>query len=157
YVELSIDDGAIENHRQLIWRFDPNAINSELYADWQRLVENPLTLGEVTRESVGQKGQPQPLDLRNVKSLSAAFGQDRGSLVPTHQKDSDLGIIWKQNIQAALSSGSVTPSTATELDMLFTEFVTAYARAIKTFAQVSVAAGEIEAQFRAYARLLETV
>jgi DNA segregation ATPase FtsK/SpoIIIE, S-DNA-T family len=157
YVELSIDDGAIENHRQLIWRFDPNSISAELYADWQRLVENPLTLGEVTRESVGQKGQPQPLDLRNVKSLSAAFSQDRGSLVPTHRKDSDLGTIWKRNIQAALSSGSVAAAIAAELDMLFTEFASAYAGAIKTFAQVSVAAIEIEAQYHSFARLLEAV
>jgi DNA segregation ATPase FtsK/SpoIIIE, S-DNA-T family len=157
YVELSVDDGAIENHWQLVWRFDPNAISAELYSDWQRLIENPLTLGEVTRESVGQKGQPQPLDLRNVKSLSAAFSQDRGSLVPAYRKDSDLGTIWKQNIKAALSSGSIAAASAAELDALFTDFVTAYAAASKTFAQVSVAASEIEAQFHAYARLLEAV
>jgi S-DNA-T family DNA segregation ATPase FtsK/SpoIIIE len=157
YIELSINDGTIENHRQLIWRFDPNAISAEFYSDWQRLTERPLTLGEVSRESVGQKGQPQPLDLRDVKSLSAAFSQDRGSLVPVHRRDRDLGVIWKQNLNAAVSHGSISATTSEEIDALFQEFIGCYKAAIAAFAGVSVAAGEIEAQYTAYGRLLEAL
>lgn len=157
YVELSVDEGAIENHRQVVWRYDPNAISAELYADWQRLIEHPLTLSEVARESVGQKGQPQPLDLRNVKSLSAAFSQDRGSLIPVYRKDSDLGLIWTRNLDAAISSGTLAAATASELDALFSQFAQDYTGAIAAFAKFSVAASEIEAQFHAYARLLGAV
>jgi DNA segregation ATPase FtsK/SpoIIIE, S-DNA-T family len=157
YIELSIDDGAVENHRQLIWRFEPNAIGTEIYGDWLRLTERPLTLGEVNRESVGQKGQPQPLDLRNVKSLSAAFSQDRGSLVPVYRRERDLGVVWKRNLNSAVSQGSISAASAAELDALFEEFLGYYKAAIATFAQVSVAAGEIESQYKAYGRLLEAL
>ena len=144
YVDLSINDGAIENHRQVVWRFDPNAISAEFYGDWRRLTERPLTMGEVSRESVGQKGQPQPLDLRDVRSLSAAFSQDRGSLVPVHRRERDLGVIWKQNLNAAVTHGSISKETSEELDALFQEFIGHYKAAIAAFAEVSVAAAEIE-------------
>jgi DNA segregation ATPase FtsK/SpoIIIE, S-DNA-T family len=157
YVDLSINDGAIENHRQVVWRFDPNAINAEFYSDWRRLTERPLTMGEVSRESVGQKGQPQPLDLRDVRSLSAAFSQDRGSLVPVHRRERDLGVIWKQNLNAAVTHGSVSKETSDELDARFQEFIGHYKAAIAVFAEVSVAAAEIESQYRAYGRLLEAL
>jgi DNA segregation ATPase FtsK/SpoIIIE, S-DNA-T family len=157
YVELSINDGEIENHRQLVWRFSPNAISSELYGDWRRLIEHPLTFGEVSRESVGQKGQPQPLDLRDVRSISAAFGQDRGSLVPAYKRDVDLSLIWKRNLATAVSQSSISAATVAELDVLFQEFMDAYADAIKAFAQTSVAAKEIESQYSAYGRLLEAL
>jgi DNA segregation ATPase FtsK/SpoIIIE, S-DNA-T family len=157
YVELLINDGEIENYRQLVWRFSPNAISSELYGDWQRLTEHPLTLGEVSRESVGQKGQPQPLDLREVRSLSAAFGQDRGSLVPAYRRDLDLSIIWKRNLATAVSQSSISAVSVAELDVLFQEFMDAYAAAVTAFIQVSVAAREIESQYNAYGRLLEAL
>ena len=155
YIELSINDGEIENHRQLVWRFNPNAICSELYEDWFRLTERTMTLGEVSREPVGPKGQPQPLDLREVRSLSAAFSQDRGSLVPVYRRDRDLAAIWKRNLELAVSQGSVSSQIAPELDRLFQEFAIAYKAAIVTFAQVSVAASEIKSQYHAYGRLLK--
>lgn len=123
----------------------------------ERLTERPLTLGEVSRQSVGPKGQPQPLNLSDVRSLSAAFSQDRGSLVPVYRKDRDLAVSWKRNLEIAVSQGSVLAATAAELDALFQEFIAAYKVAIATFAKVSVGAAEIEAQFRAYGRLIEAL
>jgi S-DNA-T family DNA segregation ATPase FtsK/SpoIIIE len=154
YIELSINDGEIDSHRQLVWRFSPNAISSELYEDWRRLNERPLTLGEVSREAIGSKGQPQPLNLRDVRSLSAAFGQDRGSLVPVYRKEQDLGSIWKQNLDVAISQSSISTANATELNALFQNFSEAYKKAIVTFTQVSVASEEIEIQYKAYGLLL---
>lgn len=158
YVVLNIDDGAIENQRQLVWRFDPNAIYSELYGDMvTRLAEYPLMLGQVNRESVGAKGISQPLDLRNVRSLSAAFGQDRGSLIPVYRKEQDLVVIWKRNLEEARAGGSVSAATAERLDTLFGEFTNAYRAALQTFLKASVAAPEIRTQYVAYGQLLEAV
>ncbi len=158
YVALNIDDGAIENQRQLIWRYDPNAIFSELYGDMvTRLAEHPLLLGQVNRESVGPKGISQPLDLRNVRSLSAAFGQDRGSLISVYRKEQDLAVIWKRNLEEARAGGSVSATTAERLDTLFGVFATAYRAALQTFLKASVAAPEIRTQYVAYGQLLEAV
>lgn len=158
YVVLNIDDGAIENHRQLVWRYGPNAINSEFYGDTvTRLAEHPFMLGQVNRESVGPKGISQPLDLRDVRSLSAAFGQDRGSLIPVYRKEQDLVVIWKRSLEEATARGSVPAATAARLDTLFGEFVNAYRAALQTFLTASVAAPEIRTQYVAYGQLLEAV
>lgn len=158
YVELSIDDGAIENYRQLIWRYDPNAICSELYGDVvNRLAEHPLMLGQVNRESVGPKGISQSLDLRDVRSLSAAFGQDRGSLIPVYRKEQDLSVIWKRNLEEAKARDYVSDETAERLNILFSEFSDAYRAALQKFLKVSVAAPEIRSQYIVYGRLIEAV
>lgn len=158
YVVLTIDDDGTENHRQLIWRYDPNAVCSELYGDFaERLAEHPFMLGEVSRESVGPKGVSLPLDLRDVRSLSAAFGQDRGSLIPVYRKEQDLGLIWKRNLEEAAARGSISAATAQRLNALFDEFADAYERAVKSFCKTSVAADEISTQYRAYGRLIEAM
>lgn len=158
YVALTIDDGAIENHRQLVWRYDPNAINSELYGDMvNRLAEHPFMLGQVYRETVGPKGTSQPLDLQNVRSLSAAFGQDRGSLIPVYRKEQDLVAIWQRNLDEAKARGSVSVVTAERLDAMFGEFTTAYQSALQMFLKTSVAAPEIRTQYVSYGQLLDAV
>src|SRR5687767_14048685 len=108
-----------------------------------------MILSEVSQEPVGPKEQPQALDLRQIRSLSAAFGQDRGSLVPTYRKDRDLWVIWKDNLATAFSQGSVSAATADELDALFDAFTTSYTAAVQTFTKVSVSAREIDDQYEA--------
>lgn len=158
YVALVIDDGAIENHRQLIWRYEPNSIGSELYGDLvNRLAEHPFMLGQVNRETVGPKGTSQPLDLRDVRSLAAAFAQDRGSLIPVYRKDQDLGVIWKRGLEEAVSRDSVSALTAERLNTLFGEFVQAYHAALQKLLKVGVAAAEIRTQYDAYGQLIEAV
>ncbi len=73
YVKLSVNDGDIEFHRQLVWRFDPKSIGSELVPDWGRLVDHPFALCEVSRELMGPKGQALALDLHDVRSLSSSI------------------------------------------------------------------------------------
>lgn len=158
YVVLTIDDGGIQNQRQLIWRYDPNAVTSELYGDLvERLAEHPLMLGEVSRESVGPKGISLPLDLRDVRSLSAAFGQDRGSLIPVYRKEQDLGVVWKRSLGEATARASISAATADHLKTLFDEFAEAYEAAVKSFCKKGVAANEIGAQYHTYGRLIEAV
>jgi len=157
YVRLTVNEGDIENHRQLIWRFDPSAIGSELVSDWERLVDHPFSLCEVAREPVGPKGQAQALDLHEVRSLSAAFGQDRGSLVRSYRKEHDLAIGWEENVSVLLTQGLLTEALAVELRQLFKDFSESYTAAIKTFPKASIATTEIEDQYTKYGRLLEAV
>lgn len=157
FVHLSINDGEIENHRQLIWRYDPNSIASALVADWDRLSEHPLIYGEVAREAIGSKGQAQPLDLREVRSLTAGYRQDRGSLVPAYRKDGDLAIEWRKNLAIATDQERISDALKQELAQLFDEFEKSYTEAVAKFRLVSAAALEIEAQYRAYGRLVEAL
>lgn len=158
YIGLVIDDGAIENHRQLIWRYAPNSICSELYGDLvKRLSEHPFMLGQVDREAVGLKGVSQPLDLRDVRSLAAAFAQDRGSLIPVYRRDQDLSVIWKRNLEEAVSRDSVSGATAERLDALFREFAEAYQAAIEKLRKAGAVTSEVRAQYERYGRLIEMV
>ena len=157
YVRLSVNDGEIENHRQLIWRFDPTAISSELVSDWERLVDHPFPLCEVGREPVGPKGQVQALDLRDVRSLSAAFGQDRGSLVRSYRKEYDLICVWEEAVATLVAQGLLTDALAAELRVLFEDFVQSYKGAIQEFPKASVASIAIKDQYTKYGRLIEAV
>ncbi|EIF29003.1 DNA segregation ATPase, FtsK/SpoIIIE family [Burkholderia sp. Ch1-1] len=157
YVQLIVDDGDFENHRQLIWRFDPSAVSSELVSDWERLIDHPLPLCEVAREPVGSKGQAQALDLQEIRSLAAAFGQDRGSLIRVYRKEYDLSLLWEQNVSSLVANGSITEVLATELRELFRQFVDSYTTAIETFPKVSVAATEIKDQYEKYGKLIDAV
>jgi S-DNA-T family DNA segregation ATPase FtsK/SpoIIIE len=158
YVAVQFGDGAEENHRQLIWRFDPNSIISELHSDWaERLVEHPLMMGTATRGSDETKGMSQPLDLRDVRSLSAAFGQDRGSLIPTYRREHDLEHIWHRSLADAEQRGSVSKPIAALLGGLFDGFAESYRMAIKRFALHGVSCPEINLQYVAYAKLLEAL
>jgi S-DNA-T family DNA segregation ATPase FtsK/SpoIIIE len=157
YVRLTVNDGDIENHRQLVWRFDPASIVSELVSDWERLVDHPFSLCEVAREPVGSKGQAQALDLHEVRSLSAAFGQDRGSLVRSYRKENDLAVTWHESVASLLAQGSLTQAVAVELRKLFKDFGDAYAAAIESFPKASVATTAIEEQYTKYGRLIEAV
>lgn len=157
YVRLTVNEGDIENHRQLVWRFDPSAVGSELVSDWQRLVDHPFSLCEVAREPVGSKGQAQALDLHEVRSLSAAFGQDRGSMVRSYRKEHDLANSWDESVSALLAQGSLTEVLAMELRQLFKDFAESYDAAIKMFPKASVASVEISDQYTKYGRLLEAV
>jgi S-DNA-T family DNA segregation ATPase FtsK/SpoIIIE len=157
YVRLSVNDGEIENHRQLIWRFDPSCIASELVSDWARLVDHPFALCEVAREPVGPKGQAQALDLYEVRSLSAAFGQDRGSLVRSYRKEHDLDTFWCDNVSTLVNQGSLTNEVSTELQGLFKDFARSYAAAVEEFPKASVAAAAIEDQYTKYGALIDAV
>jgi len=158
YVVLQVDDGVVENHRQLIWRFSPNAISSELYSDWVgRLVDHPMMMGAASRQAVGAKGSAQALDLRDVRSLTAAFGQDRGSLIPVYKREQDLERIWRVNLAEAQQRGSITDTSAQNLNELFVAFSSAFGAAIREFPSQGVSSREIENQYRTYGQLLTTL
>lgn len=157
YVQLTVNEGEIQNYRQLIWRYDPASIASELVADWGRLSEHPFPLCEVAREPVGPKGQAQVLNLRDVRSLSAAFGQDRGSLVRSYRKEHDLVRVWEEALALLVSQGSLTDASAAELRQLFEGFAASYTQAIQEFPKASVASAAIKEQYTRYGALIDAV
>lgn len=157
FVTLSIDDGKIESQRQLFWRYAPEAIADELLADWERICEHPFTACEVAREPIGPKGQTQPLDLTQARTFAAAFGQDRGSLVPVYKKQSDLYLTWQRHLKECVDQALATPQLAQELTALFESFVRSYASALSGFLRTSVAAEDIGAQYAAFGALIQAL
>lgn len=157
YVTLRIDDGKIENQRQLIWRYSPDAIADELLADWQRITEHPFTACEVAREPIGPKGQAQPLDLTQTRTFAAAFGQDRGSLVPVYRRTNDLQLIWQRNLNECLDQGLISAQLSKDLSELFDTFEASYRSALAGFLRASVAANDITRAYSAFGSLIEAL
>ena len=157
YVALLVE-GEESSHRQLIWRFDPESIACELHGDWaERLSANPFLQGSVERQTVASKGGIQAIDLRNVRSLGARPGQDRGSLVPAYRKERDLSIQWRGNLRDALLRGSVTNEGSFAITEAFETFSARYVAAISNFSVQGVLCPDIEAQFEAFGRLLDVI
>lgn len=160
YLELEVEtsNGAADTRvKQLIWGYDPNSIAAEFPGDWSRLSEQPLVRSRVSREPVGGKGRVQSLDLRNVKTLYPAYGQDRGSFVPTYKKDNDLGIAWPATLTEAEADGLVTQEHAAALKDLFQRFRQSYADAITGFVASGVACDALFRQAEDYGALLHAV
>jgi S-DNA-T family DNA segregation ATPase FtsK/SpoIIIE len=157
FVTLSINDGKIDSQRQLVWRYSPEAITDELLADWQRIAEHPFTSCEVAREPIGPKGQAQPLDLTQTRTFAAAFGQDRGSLVPVYRKVSDIQLAWQRNLKECVEQDFISEKLSRELSALFEVFTHSYSSALVGFLRASVASDEILRQYVAYGALIQAV
>ena len=118
-LEVELTTGATETYsKQLVWRYDTNAIAGEFAEDWLRLIEHPLVQCRVNREPVSGKGRFQSLDLRNVHTLYPAYGQDRGSFVGTYKKERDVSLIWVANLAKARAQGLVSDQTSSTLSEL---------------------------------------
>ncbi|HYJ89533.1 MAG TPA: hypothetical protein VEW46_25955, partial [Pyrinomonadaceae bacterium] len=144
-------------HRQLIWKYAPIAIASELPGDWSRLIENPLVYCRVSREPMSSKGRPQSLDLRNVQTLYAAYGQERGSFVGVYKKSDDISRIWPKNLVHAETDGLVSKGTAQQLGTLFQTFRESYAAAITDFGESGLASPSLIKQVQDYSLLLSAI
>ena len=144
---------------QFIWRYDPKWITSGLVGDWDRLSSCPLAICRANRERTSSKGAVQSVDLRDVRTLMAAYGRERGSLVRVIRKanGNDLTRIWQQNLRQAQEMLLVSEPTARHLADLFAEFGRRYEQAITGFAAEGAASQELEPQARAYGNLLEEV
>lgn len=160
YMELEVETstGSTDTRvKQLIWSYDPNSIAAEFPGDWSRLTEHPLVRLRVSREPVSGKGRFQSLDLRNIKTLYPAYGQDRGSFVATYKKDNDLGITWPVALSEAEGEGHVSREVAAKLMELFRSFQKSYESAIAGFAADGVACDALFRQSADYSALLQTI
>lgn len=144
---------------QFIWRYDPRWITSGLVGDWDRLASCPLVICRANRERTSAKGVPQSVDLRDVRTLMAAYGRERGSLVRVIRDDktNDLSRIWLDNLRRAREMSLLAESSVQRLTDLFTEFGRRYEEAIRGFSADGASSAALEPQLRAYADLLDAV
>ncbi|MHA3771867.1 FtsK/SpoIIIE domain-containing protein [Verrucomicrobiota bacterium sgz303538] len=157
-LEVELSTGVTETFfKQLIWTYDPNAVPSEFPGDWTRLAEHSLVGCRVNREPVSGKGRYQSLDLRNVRTLYPAYGQDRGSFVATYRKENDFALIWPVNLASAQQQGRVSESSATNLLLLFRAFQQSYQAAIEGFVEEGVASELLVEQAEHYGALLHAI
>lgn len=154
-LEVELTRGGEETHTaQLIWNYSPNSIASEFHKDWGRLASHPLLSCSVGKEPVSSKGRFQSLDLHNVKSLYPAYGQARGSLVPTHKRERDVSKTWPDGLQKAESEGLISEVLADELEMKFKSFYEGFKAAINGFIEDGLAFDGLEKQADEYGELL---
>lgn len=157
-LELELSTGTTETcFKQLVWAYDPDAMASEFPGDWSRLVEHPLVYCRVSREPVSAKGSLQSLDLRNVRTLSPAHGQDRGSFVAIYKKEHDISLIWPANLVKAQEQGLMSEQTASTLLSLFQVFQGSYTGAIVGFLESGLVCDLLVKQAEDYGALLHAI
>ena len=158
-LEVKLSQGTTETYsKQLIWKFNPNAISSELYQDWERLKENPLVRCQAYREMVSGKGRFQSIDLKDVKTLLPTFDKDRGSLVAVYRKENNIRQQWPENLKEAIRHQRVDEGTGAELLRLFEEFYQQYEKAVVGFWDSGLGATALLSdQLKAYSALLLTL
>ena len=160
-VELEIETtaGATEPpyQSQFIWRFDPLAVSCEFAADWERLIEHPLVYCRVGREPLSGKGRSQSLDLFNVRTLRAAYGQERGSFVAAYKPLLDLEKDWRSRLAQARGLGLLTAEGEQQIGDAFDRFAAAYRQAVTDFWTDGVSASSLGSQLREYGALLDVL
>jgi len=157
-LEVELSNGTIEVFcKQLIWTYNPNSIASELPGDWSRLVQHPLVRSRVNREPVSGKGRYQSLDLRNVRTLYPAYGQDRGSFIGTYKKSNDISLIWAANLANSRTHDLISEPTAATLRTLFQTFQESYQAAVKGFSEEGLACKVLLKQADDYGVLLNAI
>jgi S-DNA-T family DNA segregation ATPase FtsK/SpoIIIE len=157
-LEVELPRGGTETYStQLVWRFDLRKVTAQFADDWGRLHDHPLVACRVNRELVSGKGQFQTVDLANVRTFSAGFGQDRGSFVAVYRRPNDLGLRWAANIDAAASQGLISAENVQALRTAFEVFATAYTAAIRDFVESGLASPTLVTQHERFGALLDMV
>ena len=155
-LEVMLSNGVTETYsKQMIWKFNPNAISSELYQDWERLKDHPLMVCQAHREMVSGKGRFQSIDLKDVKTLLPTYDKDRGSLVAVYRKEQDISKSWPIALEEAVEQHRVEPESAAELTLLFDAFSTQYKTALVEYWESGLQSIELlKEQQHAYSDLL---
>ena len=155
-LEFETGAGAIERtSSQFIWRYNPQWVTSEFVGDWDRLLAHPLVFCRANREMRSGKGTATSVDLGNVRTLMAAYGQDRGSLVGVYRPTNDLTHAWRDNLAAAQGRGLLDQPLADRIAGAFTAFAEGYAAAIRGFVEEGLASPDLDRQLAPYGALLE--
>jgi DNA segregation ATPase FtsK/SpoIIIE, S-DNA-T family len=157
-LEIELSSGTTETcHKQLIWTYEPNSIACEFQSDWVRLAEHPLLFCRVNREPVSAKGRFQSLDLRNVRTLYPAHGQERGSLVGIYRKEHDISLFWPTNLKRAQDQGRITEQVALTLLNLFQTFQKNYRDAVAGFMEYGLICNCLMEQSKNFGALLDAL
>lgn len=156
-LEFDANNATEQSAAQFIWRYNPQWVASEMVNDWDRLAAHPLVLCHADREPTSSKGAAQSVDLQNVRTLMAAHGQDRGSLVGVYRPANDITRLWRNNLNQARTRDLLSEATAQHLSDQFTVFIQSYTAAIQGFVADGLASSELERQLVAYGNLLESL
>lgn len=142
---------------QLIWKYRPDVISSQLTDDWDRLSEHAFVALRSGREPGMAGRRPGSIDLSDVKTLVPAYDRDRGSLVPTYRRERDLRLIWKSNLKAAVDQELIDASVSKTLSAAFEIFGEQYQNAIWAFRSEGASNPVCRDQATSYAELLDLV
>jgi len=144
---------------KLIWKYNPNAIGLELYTDLKRLYDSsksPFISSNISRELVSKKGRLQGISLKDVGTIMAAFGQDRGSLIPKYDPKFDLAKTFPKKIKEAVKANRLNSDSAQKINQVWQEFKESYQQAIQNLLTgKGIASYEILKQSKTYQKLLE--
>ncbi|MBB4388545.1 S-DNA-T family DNA segregation ATPase FtsK/SpoIIIE [Rhizobium leguminosarum] len=142
---------------QLIWKYRPDVISSQLTDDWDRLCEHAFVALRSGREPGMAGRRPGSIDLSDVKTLVPAYDRDRGSLVPTYRRERDLRLNWKTNLKAAVDQELIDAVLAKTLSAAFEIFCEQYQNAIRAFRNEGASNPVCRDQATSYAELLDLV
>ncbi|MBC6606954.1 DNA translocase FtsK [Hymenobacter sp. BT188] len=142
---------------QLIWTFSPNKVTREFAGDWERLTSHPLVQCRVGRETVSAKGRFQSVNINDVRTLTPAFGQNRGSFVSTYKGAENLATKWETNLKEARREELISQVVEQELKGLWSVFKSEYSQAIVEFSTLGLASPKLLTQVQAYAALLTSL
>jgi S-DNA-T family DNA segregation ATPase FtsK/SpoIIIE len=159
-LELEVDaptGGTQSYSTQLLWKYSPNAVSSQLVDDWSRLAEHPLVHCRAHQEPVSTKGTLQTVDLSNVKTFIPAYDRDRGSFVSVYKKQNDIAVQFRANLGEAFSQRLVAEDVGTLIRQRFVEFEAEYTKAIEDLSEVGLHSDSLRTQVAAYAALLDVI
>jgi len=152
------DSGSIHKQStQLIWKFNPNKVSSEMVADWTRLTKNPFISCFASRETQSAKGGGQSVDLGNVKTFVPTYDKDRGSFVPTAKGSKNLSKQWLKNLDEAYKNGLIDQGVQKQLKEKWESFSRSYVLAINGFEKEGIICSAIFEQATAYKDLLDAL
>jgi S-DNA-T family DNA segregation ATPase FtsK/SpoIIIE len=155
---LETSDRASECYSaQFVWRYDPQVVSCEFAHDWSRLVEHPLVYCRIDREPTSAKNPTQSVDIWDVRTLMAAYGQDRGSFVAPYKASNDLAECWRKNLREAIDRQWVSRRTLETLTPVFDKFVDTYRKALVSFFEGNFGAAAVDQQLDDYGLLLEAI
>lgn len=159
-LELEVDvltGGTQSYSTQLLWKYDPNAVSSQLVDDWDRLAKHPLVHCRALQEPVSIKGTLQTVDLANVKTLVPAYDRDRGSFVSVYKKQNDIALQFRANLKDAVGKQLIPDDVAQLIEKKFGEFEVEYTKAIQDLCEAGLHSDSLRAQALAYSGLLDII
>jgi S-DNA-T family DNA segregation ATPase FtsK/SpoIIIE len=151
------DGGTSTASAQLIWKYRPDVISSQLADDWERLSQHPFVALRCGREPGTAGRRPGSIDLSDVRTLVPGYDRDRGSLVPTYRRERDLRLNWKANLKTSRQQELIDEYGSEQLKARFDVFSEGYEEAIFGFRQEGASNPVCLKQASQYADLLDAV
>ncbi|MCL4201240.1 MAG: hypothetical protein KJ000_02015 [Pirellulaceae bacterium] len=157
-LEVDVMTGGTQSYStQLVWKYDRNAVSSQLVDDWNRLAEHPLVYCRALQEPVSTKGALQTVDLGNVKTFVPAYDRDRGSFVPVYKKQNDIAVQFRNNLKEAVRQQLVPEDLGAMIGAKFALFEEEYTNAIKEMCEAGLHSASLRSQVVAYSGLLDVI